>query len=260
MPNTFILGIDGLPDWMWRQFADNGVMPHSAELLDSGTLKPMQSAIPEVSSSAWSSIVTGESAGGHNVFGFTDLIDGSYTMGFTSSRTLKATPFWAKPGAGPNLIMNVPQTYPAQPMEGTLVSGFVALDLKRAVHPAEKLDEFEAINYRVDADMSVIEQSKAAFVDDLRTVLDARCTGLHQQWDDQLWDTIMFVITGTDRLNHYLWEDYADPSSPHHQMFLDFYHEVDRQIHRITERLDDNTTIIAGIRSRLRSATGQRQR
>lgn len=220
-------------------------MPHSQGLLDSGLLKPMQSAIPEVSSSAWSSIVTGESAGGHNVFGFTDLIDGTYGMGFTSSRTLKATPFWSQPGAGPNLIMNVPQTYPAQPMEGTLVSGFVALDLKRAVHPAEKLAEFEAIKYRVDADMSVIEQSKEAFVNDLRTVLDARCTGLHQQWDQSAWDTIMFVITGTDRLNHYLWEDYADTSSPYHQTFLDFYHEVDRQIHRIVERLDDHTTIIA---------------
>jgi predicted AlkP superfamily phosphohydrolase/phosphomutase len=250
-PNTFILGIDGLPDWMWRQFADSGVMPHSRSLLDSGLLKPMQSAIPEVSSSAWSSIVTGESAGGHNVFGFTDLIDGSYTMGFTSSRTMKATPFWAQPGAGPNLIMNVPQTYPAQPMEGTLVSGFVALDLKRAVHPAEKLSQFEDIGYRVDADMSVIEQSKDAFVSDLRSVLDARCIGLHQQWDNgpsgqgSDWDTIMFVITGTDRLNHYLWEDYADTSSPHHQTFLDFYHEVDQQIYRITQRLDDDATIIA---------------
>ena len=62
---------------------------------------------------------------------------------------------------------------------------------------------------------------------------------------DADWDTIMFVITGTDRLNHYLWEDYADTSSPHHQTFLDFYHEVDQQIHRITERLGDETTIIA---------------
>ena len=55
----------------------------------------------------------------------------------------------------------------------------------------------------------------------------------------------MFVLTGTDRLNHYLWEDYEDTSSPFHQTFLDYYHEVDNQIGRILERLDDRVTIAA---------------
>ena len=128
--NLFLLGIDGLPRWMWRQFADSGVMPNSKTLLDSGTLAPMKSALPEVSSAAWASIVTGENSGGHNVYGFTDLIDGTYTLGFTSARTFRAKPFWQRDDLcdGPSLVMNCPQTYPAQPLNGMLVSGFVALD------------------------------------------------------------------------------------------------------------------------------------
>ena len=62
--NMFLLGIDGLPRWMWQQFADSGVMPNSAKLLRTGTLVPMKSALPEVSSAAWASIVTGENSGG----------------------------------------------------------------------------------------------------------------------------------------------------------------------------------------------------
>lgn len=241
----FLLGIDGLPRWMWQEFADSGVMPNSQELLKSGTLVPMKSALPEVSSAAWASIVTGENSGGHNVYGFTDLMDGSYTLGFTSSRTFRAKPFWALPDAGPNLILNVPQTYPAQPMDGMLVSGFVALDLKRAVHPPEQLAWLESINYAVDADMSLVAKGKQVFLDELRRVMSARCKALHHHWDREPWRNIMFVLTGTDRLNHYLWEDYENQSSPFHQDFLDFYHEVDREIGRIVERLDDNTTIAA---------------
>lgn len=243
--NHFILGIDGLPRWMWQQFADSGVMPHSAKLLRTGTLVPMKSALPEVSSAAWASIVTGENSGGHNVFGFTDLMDGSYTLGFTSSRTFRAKPFWAREGAGPSFIMNVPQTYPAQPMNGMLVSGFVALDLKRAVHPAEQLPWLESINYSVDADMSLVEKGKPVFVDELRRVMAARCEALHHHWEREPWQNMMFVFTGTDRLNHYLWEDFEDTSSPFHQTFLDYYHEVDRQIGAILERLDDRTTLTA---------------
>ncbi len=241
----FLLGIDGLPRWMWREFADSGVMPNSRAMLDTGTLVPMKSALPEVSSAAWASIVTGENSGGHNVFGFTDLMDGSYTLGFTSSRTFRSKPFWAREGAGPSLILNVPQTYPAQPMPGMLVSGFVALDLKRAVHPPEELPWLESIGYAVDADMSLVQKGKQRFVDELHRVMAARCRALHHYWDRQPWQNIMFVLTGTDRLNHYLWEDYEDKSSPFHQTFLDYYHEVDLQIGRILERLDDKVTIAA---------------
>jgi predicted AlkP superfamily phosphohydrolase/phosphomutase len=244
--NMFLLGIDGLPRWMWQQFADSGVMPRSRELLKSGTLVPMKSALPEVSSAAWASIVTGENSGGHNVFGFTDLMDGSYTLGFTSSRTFRSKPFWAREGAGPNLIMNVPQTYPAQPMPGMLVSGFVALDLKRAVHPPEQLAWLESIGYAVDADMSLVAKGKQKFVDELHRVMAARCQALHHHWDREPWQNIMFVLTGTDRLNHYLWEDYEDRSSPFHQTFLEYYHEVDKQIGLILDRLDDRVTI-AGV-------------
>ncbi len=243
--NNFLLGIDGLPRWMWQQFADSGVMPHSAKLLKTGTLVPMKSALPEVSSAAWASIVTGENSGGHNVFGFTDLLDGSYTLGFTSSRTFRAKPFWTRENAGPSLIINVPQTYPALPMNGMLVSGFVALDLKRAVHPPEEIAWLESINYAVDADMSLIEKGKHKFVAELHRVMAARCRALHHHWGRESWQNIMFVFTGTDRLNHYLWEDFEDPQSPFHQTFLDFYHEVDQQIGLILERLDDTTTFCA---------------
>jgi predicted AlkP superfamily phosphohydrolase/phosphomutase len=245
MPDHFLLGIDGLPRWMWREFADSGVMPNSKPLLDSGTLVPMKSAMPEVSSAAWASIVTGENSGGHNIYGFTDLIDGSYTLAFTSSRTFRATPFWAREGAGPSLIMNVPQTYPAQPMNGMLVSGFVALDLKRAVHPPEQLDWLQNNRYAVDADMSLIEKGKQPFLKGLHSVMDARCKALHHHWDRESWQQMMFVFTGTDRLNHYMWEDFEDAGSPFHQSFLDFYYEVDQQIGQIIERLDDSTTIAA---------------
>lgn len=245
--NLFLLGIDGLPRWMWQQFADSGVMPNSKPLLESGSLVPMKSALPEVSSAAWASIVTGENSGGHNVYGFTDLIDGSYTLAFTSSRTFRAQPFWQRNELcdGPSLIMNVPQTYPAQPLNGMLVSGFVALDLNKAVYPSDELPWLEDLGYAVDADMSLIEKGKADFVSGLHSVMATRCEALHHHWDREDWQQIMFVLTGTDRLNHYLWEDFEDSSSPHHQTFLDFYHEVDRQIGRIIERLDDHTTIVA---------------
>jgi predicted AlkP superfamily phosphohydrolase/phosphomutase len=41
------------------------------------------------------------------------------------------------------------------------------------------------------------------------------------------------VITGTDRLHHYLWNAYKNPDHPHHQNFLEFYRQIDRLINKI---------------------------
>ncbi len=243
MTRTFLLGIDGLPSWMWRKFADSGVMPYSAELLKTGVLAPMESALPEVSSAAWASIVTGQDPSGHNVYGFTDLIDGTYSLGFTSARTLKAKPFWQEDDGRRNLIINVPQSYPAQPLNGALISGFLALDLERAVFPPENVAGLQEMGYRIDADMTTINESKDRFLENIHQVLDTRFEAFSTLWDAEPWDRIMFVITGTDRLNHYLWEDYQDTSSPYHQKFLDFYSHVDRIIEQIMAKLPDETAL-----------------
>ena len=113
------------------------------------------------------------------------------------------------------------------------------------MQPPEQLPWLEEIGYAVDADMSLIEKGKRPFVDGLHRVMDARCQALHHHWDREPWQQMMFVFTGTDRLNHYLWEDYEDETSEFHQAFLDFYHEVDVQIGRILERLSDDTVIAA---------------
>ena len=76
-------------------------------------------------------------------------------MAFTSARTVKATPFWQEPEAGRSLVMNIPQTYPAQTLAVTMVSGYVALDLAKSVYPDDVLPTFEAAGYEIDIDMEL---------------------------------------------------------------------------------------------------------
>jgi len=42
---------------------------------------------------------------------------------------VKVPTFWERAGV-PSVILNIPQTYPAKPLNGIMTSGFVALDLK----------------------------------------------------------------------------------------------------------------------------------
>jgi predicted AlkP superfamily phosphohydrolase/phosphomutase len=104
---TVIIGLDGVPFGMIKDFAETGVMPNTAELISQGIFKKMHSSIPEVSSVAWSSIITGNNPGEHGIFGFMDLLPDSYKMRFPNFSDLKAPPFWDQ-WEGKSVIINVP--------------------------------------------------------------------------------------------------------------------------------------------------------
>jgi predicted AlkP superfamily phosphohydrolase/phosphomutase len=46
----------------------------------------------------------------------------------------------------------------------------------------------------------------------------------------------MVVITGTDRLNHFLWNAYEDQNHPRHEAFINYYQQVDQFVGRTYEK------------------------
>ncbi len=75
-----IIGLDGVPYGMLDEFCRNGVMPNTRRLVDDGVFSRMSSSIPEISSVAWASMITGANPGQHGIFGFMDLFAESYRM------------------------------------------------------------------------------------------------------------------------------------------------------------------------------------
>ena len=68
-----IIGLDGVPFGMLKDFAQTGIMPNTNRIMQDAFFSPMRSAIPEISCVAWSSIITGVNPGEHGTFGFIGL-------------------------------------------------------------------------------------------------------------------------------------------------------------------------------------------
>ena len=79
---TVIIGIDGVSFGLLKELSDKGIMSNFKELRRNGIFSKMESSIPEISSVSWSSIITGKNPGEHNIYGFTDLINGTYSLSF----------------------------------------------------------------------------------------------------------------------------------------------------------------------------------
>jgi predicted AlkP superfamily phosphohydrolase/phosphomutase len=239
----FIFGIDGVPfDLMNKMSAT--VMPNFNKLKTQGIFKKMKSSIPEISSVSWSSIITGKNPGEHGIYGFTELIPNTYSLSFPNFNNLKAKPFWQIHNNKKSIILNVPSTYPASELNGILISGFVSLNLEQAIYPKQLIDKLKNINYKIDVDSQKGHISTDLFLKDLFETLDTRKKALDLLWNQIPWEIFMFVVTGSDRLGHFLWEAYEDKKHKYHSEFMRFFTDIDKLIGNVISKLDKDDSII----------------
>jgi predicted AlkP superfamily phosphohydrolase/phosphomutase len=243
MSRTVLIGLDGVPYGTIKHLAEIGVMKNLGQVIEEGIFRQMSSSIPEISSIAWSSIITGKNPGEHGIYGFIDLHPGTYRMYFPNFSNLKAPPFWAADN-GNFVIINVPSTYPARELNGVLIAGFVALNLQKAVYPAGLISKLNEMGYQVDVDSGKAHQSMDLFLRDLDKTLKSRIEAYRYLWDSVDWHTFMLVFTGTDRLFHFLWNAYADPSHIYHEQVLDHFRQIDEVIGEIYHAIDDEDHLI----------------
>jgi predicted AlkP superfamily phosphohydrolase/phosphomutase len=229
-----VIGLDGVPYTMLLDLAGKGVMSTTARLIDSGHLHRMKASLPEISAVSWTNFMTGKDSGAHGIFGFTDFKPDSYEVRFPNSLDIKTRTFWDVLGekGKKSIIINQPSTYPARKINGILISGFVALDMAKAVYPPAYQTALEQMGYQIDIDTLKSRESPEFLWQELAKTMAGRQKALNFFWNEE-WDYFEFVITGTDRLHHFLWNAYEDTTHTYHLAFLDYYRQVDRIIEKI---------------------------
>ncbi len=233
-----VIGLDGVPHSMIVRMMRDGVMPRLAAIAEASVLRSMTVSLPEISSVSWTTFMTGRNPGEHGIYGFTDLHDGSYRLKFPSFRDVRCETIWDRLGREKmrSVVVNQPATYPARPIHGALVSGFVAVHLDKAIFPARYLRDAREMDYRIDLDAGEVRNDPPLLYRRLRELLDSRRRMVERLWESEKWNLMEIIVTGTDRLHHFQFDAWEDPDHPHHADFLDYYRAVDAFIGEIHDR------------------------
>jgi predicted AlkP superfamily phosphohydrolase/phosphomutase len=243
-----VIGLDGVPCGLLLKMAAGGVMPSINGLLQKHALRKMKASLPEVSSVSWTSFMTGANPGEHGIFGFTDFRERSYQIRFPNSLDVKSPAIWDRLGRKglKSIVINQPSTYPAQKIDGALVAGFVAVELARAVYPLSHLAVLEKMNYQMDIDTEKARRDHEVLWRELDSTLEGGRKAFQYFWP-QAWDLFEFIVTGTDRLQHYLWNACDDPTHPDHARFFEYYRKVDQLVGEIVEKYQELTGGLKGL-------------
>lgn len=249
-----IIGLDCVgADLLFRDLIQD--VPNIRSLMRQGTWGQLDSCIPCITVPAWSSMLSGRDPGVLGTYGFRNRSKYNYDdLHIADSRAVKQLRLWDYVGSAgrESLVINVPQTYPVQQIQGHLVSGFLTPNTETAfTYPAILKNEvlkhtsdyrFDISDYR-NVDRGALLQNIVDMTVDQYRVFGRLLT-------EKPWDFAIHVNIGTDRMHHAFWR-YFDPEhrlhDPKHHLLSairDYYKVVDEQIGRILSNLKGDEMIM----------------
>ncbi|GAB7010667.1 alkaline phosphatase family protein [Halorubrum trueperi] len=238
------LGIDGVPYDLVKDHPD--VFENLTEIAETGSAGRLESIVPPESSACWPSLTTGKNPGSTGVYGFQDREIDSYETYVPMGSHVKATRLWDRvtDEGRDATVLNVPVTFPPSTRIQRQVSGFLSPDVDSASSDDAVRRVLEDNDYRIDVDAKLgHDDDKTAFVENAHETLDARHDVFTHYLAKDDWDLFFGVFMSTDRVNHFLFGDYANDGE-NKAAFLDFYRALDGYIGEIRDSLDDDTTLI----------------
>lgn len=253
-PRVFLFGLDGATFTLLRPWAEEGHLPAFARLMRDGAWGPLASTIPAVTPIAWNSMVTGVYPGKHGVFGFVKRRPDSYELEFVTSRDRRRPAIWnLLDQAGlRSIIVDVPFTYPPEPINGIMISGLGTPDVMADfIHPRPLREvifrEFGPypldVHYRGDV---------LGLLEDARRLTDHRLALTRFLAREYPWDFLMLGLMTPDRLQHVVWR-YLDEGHSRYDVreatryrpaILDYYRRIDEVIAELLAEVGPQTVFL----------------
>lgn len=254
-PRTLIIGLDGATFDVIRPLASRGYLPTLARLMTEGAHGSLRAWPNMNSAAAWSSIVTGYNPGQHGIyhFGWAATPQRGQTFRPTTALDRRRDPFWRLLSAAGQCVgvINVPITYPADPVNGFMLAGMDTPDLESAgfAHPPDLREELRraGIDYIIDVpQLGVIRRRNPHQVPHrVQQMVDARARAILHLMRARSWDALMAVFVATDRMQHFYWPDERGAiDGAEWAPLRSVYQQIDAFFARLLDCLDDRTTLL----------------
>ena len=249
MSRVVVIGLDGAPFRLIRQWAGEGVLPNLHRLIRGGAFGQLLSSYLPETPIAWNSIVTGKNAGKHGVYDWAERVEGSYNIGVSLSHSCKEPPLWEIVGEeGKKVgIFNVPLTYPPKPLNGFLVSGFDTPSTKVCfTYPDFLSDEIRSRikDYVLSNQEPYTRGTERKYVDGLLYTLEKKEAAALHLMDRYEVDFSLYVFMEIDHLHHKLWRLIEEGSDDGRRLFQEVYQRMDETVGKIVNRFDEETTFL----------------
>lgn len=215
-----VFGVDGLTFRVLHPLMEQGQLPHFRRLQQQGCEAILESKYPPITPPAWISLSTGLKPANHGVYDFWDFEEqqgrGSARIPRLLTRRKGGKAIWnILSEFGKNvLIINIPMTYPPEPVNGIMVSGYMTPGIDtQFTYPASFKEELlrTVPDYEIDLpleDKTVgVGERKWRVLDATLRMTERRVKLMEYMLKEKSWDFCYLGFVGADRIQHRLWDE-----------------------------------------------------
>ena len=250
-----VIGLDGATLDLLGPWIAAGELPHLQRLMERGAWGKLRTTLPPISSSSWSSFLTGMNPGKHGLVDFVYPGADSYKVAMinSSSRRTQALWNWLNDAGYKVGLLGIPTTYPPEPVDGFMVSGFLAPG------PDSEWAFPSSLKHELQAELGGFQLSPDEryrstryldrFLADLSASVENRTRAALYLMRQKPWDLFAVVYWDTDMVQHEIWRliDAGHPrhdpaeAQRHREAILDFHRQVDADVGRLLADVDEDT-------------------
>lgn len=261
-PRVLVLGLDGATWTLLDPLLAQNKLPTLGKLAGGGSRAVLRSCIQPSSEQAWSAFATGKQNGKFGLYGFYQRARHSYALEYINASHRRAATLWRilSDRGKRSVVVNVPLTFPVEPINGALVSGLMTPGLasRFTYPPALKSELLQTLGeYIIDVDIERGESDAGSLeqlVERVRRMSELQTRAFEWLLDQNAdWDFGMLVHRAPDILCHKFWR-YQDPTHPLYNqqeaaqwgnVINDAFRYLDALHARLLERFaDERTTVI----------------
>ena len=243
---TLIVGFDGATWDVVDHLMVAGRMPNMARLVKEGARAPLNSTTPPMTLPSWSSMLTGCNPGRHGIFDFVRKVEGEWGLEFTNA-THRAVPTLMRiisDLGGRAASVAVPTTWPPEPINGVVVSGFdgpVSTGIDASFcHPKsiykEIKERFGGMKFADFQESCIDDKWHDAALDALLKEIPRKQAIGEWLMSGERWDCFMLLFGESDTVSHHFWM-FHDEESPRYQSEASA--RLKGAIEQVYARLDD---------------------
>ena len=201
-----LIGLDGASFEILKPMMDAGRLPVLSNLIDKGASGVLRSNTVPFTPQAWTSVITGNNPGKHGVFGFVRQTPGQPPV-FLSSRAIRGEKLWSwfsRRGLK-SLIVNVPVTFPPEPLNGLMITGMMTPSEEvDFTYPADLKTRIlkDWPDYRLDIPSGLNRSRDLSIMDELDSAMSVRADLLMTLIEEEAPDLVFVVFVVPDRIQH----------------------------------------------------------
>lgn len=253
MTKLLMIALDGATLDLLKPWLADGQLPRLAALFETGAGGVLHSTIPWATPTAFASFATGTNPGKHGVYDFGRLIGRDYTAFVpTNGADVNGRSLWRiLSDAGlSSAVINMPMTYPAEPINGVLVAGIpYPGQSPRICTPPDFVDQMRQRGWDLSRNASDdLGGSYQDYFDGLVDLVRTRSAATAWLLREQSPDFVAVHYLETDQVQHRFWqflpgEPRHEPGGPLTDAMLRLWQEIDAGVGQLLDAVDEETTI-----------------